>query len=517
MPVESNLEREFKFDVPADFEPPDLRSVVDRTERLSEQHLTTTYYDTADLRLWAQGITLRHRQEAEGDSTAANPGKWTLKLPEDGSGVESSRMELNWKGSEAEVPAPAAAVVAGLIRTAGLLPVVALSTDRRRLRLHDPDRAWAEIDDDLVTVASGRRRGVRFRQIEVELLDGKGGAEDDAEVAKVLRQLRRAGARPGGGSKFAMAAGLEEARAERPRRPKVVVDAVRAILGDDLHRLLACDYRLRVPDGEGDAAGIDAEAVHQARVSVRRLRSDLRTLSQVLDPVWTKHVDADLKWVGKLLGRLRDEDVLAERIAAHRGDEDEDAVDELIRLVRADRHLGASELGEALASARYLSRLEQLQAAVGRPPLVDGDGENPAGAPIEPVLVSAVASRWRAVRGEVDDLGPRPDDPALHQVRIRAKRLRYAAEAAEPYLGKRVRRLAAAAKQLQSVLGELNDAATASRTLRELASHPSVTPAVAFVAGHIAGKAEGEAAGLRDKWRKPANKLWSGPAGRGLE
>jgi CHAD domain-containing protein len=518
MPVETNLEREFKFDVPADFEAPDLRPVVGRTERLPEQHLTTTYYDTSDLRLWAQGITLRHRQEVEGDAATTGPGKWTLKLPEGDGGEESSRTELSWKGGPGEVPVEAAGVIAGLVRRARLEPVVALSTDRRRLLLHDPERAWAEIDDDLVTVASGRRQGARFRQIEVELL----GREEEG-VAAVLRQLRRAGAIPGGGSKFALAAGLDGTAAGSGAETvdgapaPGVVDVVRAILGADLDRLLAWDFRLRVPDADGDAAGIDVEAVHQARVAMRRLRSDLRTLSAVLDPVWSHHVQSDLKWVGGQLGRLRDEDVLAERIAAHRGDEDEDAVDELLRLLRADRHLGASELGEALASDRYMELLDRLQAAVGTPLLSAGDGENPADASLEDTLTSLVAARWRAVRTEIDDLGRAPTDPALHQVRILAKRLRYAAEATGPYLGKRARRLAAAAKGLQSVLGDLNDAANASRTLRELASHPSVTPAVAFVAGHIAGKAEGEALRLRNKWRKAANELWSGQAGAWLE
>ena len=52
-------------------------------------------------------------------------------------------------------------------------------------------------------------------------------------------------------------------------------------------------------------------------------------------------------------------------------------------------------------------------------------------------------------------------------VRILAKRWRYAAEACAPTLGKRTRKLADAAKNLQDVLGELNDAVVAERWLRD--------------------------------------------------
>ncbi|HET9076448.1 MAG TPA: CHAD domain-containing protein, partial [Acidimicrobiales bacterium] len=100
-------------------------------------------------------------------------------------------------------------------------------------------------------------------------------------------------------------------------------------------------------------------------------------------------------------------------------------------------------------------------------------------------------------------------DRDLHQVRIRAKRLRYAAEAVEPYVGRKARRTAAAAEDLADLLGDINDAANAARRLRELACHPSVTPSVAFVAGRIAGRADARARVARARWRKSAARLAS--------
>lgn len=516
MGVETNLEREFKFDLDPDFDPPDLRPVVGRTERLPEQHLITTYLDTADRRLWARGITLRHRLQSEGDGPAEEPGKWTLKLPEP-SGADDDRMarsELSWSGRLDAVPAEALSILAGLIRRAPLERVVVLSTERRRLLLHDRDEPWAEVDDDLATVTSGAREGLRFRQLEIELLapdgaDGGGSASLDA----VLTELRRAGATPGGGSKLALAAGLdEEPPASSGRSAPDLRSFVAGTLSVDLGLLLEADYRLRVPGRDGDPAGFDRSAVQATATAVNRLRSDLRVLGAVLDPVWVKHARSDLKWMGDLLERLREEDVLVDRVRSHVdgavvGAVDPDTVDELVRLLGSDRHLGATELTKALASDRYSEALDRLQTAVREPPLFDVAGRAGDDATLEGVLGSMVAAYWRVVKTEIDELSSRPEDEGLDHLRSLSGRLAHAAAMAEPYLGKRARQTAAAAAELQSVLGHLQRSDHAARALAEIASHPAVTAPVAFVAGLVAGRAERDAEHLRADWHKAAKKV----------
>jgi CHAD domain-containing protein len=75
-------------------------------------------------------------------------------------------------------------------------------------------------------------------------------------------------------------------------------------------------------------------------------------------------------------------------------------------------------------------------------------------------------------------LGRRPEDHELHQARIRAKQLRYAAEAAAPVIGKPARRSAAAAEALQTVLGEHHDAVGAEAWFQDQAA--SGSPRQAF-------------------------------------
>src|SRR5436190_23325302 len=83
-------------------------------------------------------------------------------------------------------------------------------------------------------------------------------------------------------------------------------DAVRAAMAAGVARLLRHDPGVRIGD--------DPEDVHQARVATRRLRSDLRTFSPLLDGEWLEALRDELRWLGAALGAVRDADVLADRL-----------------------------------------------------------------------------------------------------------------------------------------------------------------------------------------------------------
>ena len=116
--------------------------------------------------------------------------------------------------------------------------------------------------------------------------------------------------------------------------------------------------------------------------------------------------------------------------------------------------------------------------------------------------------RWRGLARRVKALGDPPADEELHAVRIEAKRVRYAAEAAAPLLGRQARVFARAAATLQGVLGDLNDAVEAERWLRGWAGERRSTPA-AFAAGELAGLERAAAQETRARWRKAWKELSS--------
>jgi len=490
------IEREVKLAVGPDFVVPALPSAgTDGT--LSVLELRAAYLDTADLRLWARGITLRHRT---GEGPAG--GVWTMKLPTDGAGVTLDRTELTWTGDARAVPDAAAAIVAGLVRRSPLVTVTELSTRRRRTALTGADGAtWAELDDDSVTVRGGPNDGLRFRQLEVELTDGV-DAGLDAGLDDVVARLRAAGAEPHDRPKLGLALGVAPPTGTRPTAldgRSSVGEVVRASIADALERLLDHDYRLRAA-----ASDPSSHDVHQARVATRRLRSDLRTFGAVVDPEWLGHTRDELRWLGDVLGRVRDADVLAGHLDAdwERSPGDDAGRDELRALLGEERADLAADLAAALASDRSVALLDRLHAAAGRPPLTAGRVDGRRVRPDDragKVVPAMVGARWRALRRRVRKAGRHPTDRQLHRIRIGAKQLRYAAEAAVPVIGKPTRRTAAAAEALQTVLGEQHDAVGAEAWFRERAL--AASPAGVFAAVRLAADQQRRQLEYRGEWR----------------
>jgi CHAD domain-containing protein len=485
-------EREVKFGADLQFELPDFRKIVGSTKRLPEQSLRTAYFDTADLRLWARGITLRHRAGEEEQS-----GKWTLKLPEEAEGAAVERTELSWTGPPDAPPEEARRILAGVLRRATLQRIVVLASTRKRLVLRNEEGAeLGEIDDDVVTVAKGAHKGLTFRQIELEFGDGDSPTEPTGDmVDAVVKKIRKAGAHIEQVQKFAKSIGLDGAPAGDPSthlgRRASVGDVIGSSITNGYERLLDHDYQLRLEPGDPPPY-----AVHQARVATRRLRSDLKTFAPFLDPVWQRHTSAELEWLGNRLGQVRDADVLAQRL-------EEEGTDELRQRLAAQRRDFSAELAEAINGDRYMHLLGRLHAGSHAPPLYvarQKSGRTPQpDDPARDVLPALVAQPWKRLRRRVRKAGRTPSDTQLHRIRIASKQLRYAAEAAEPVIGKAATRTARRAKDLQTLLGDHHDAVTAEEWLQGVALEGS--GAAGFAAGQLACTTQRQQRQLRREWR----------------
>ncbi|HVL03165.1 MAG TPA: CYTH and CHAD domain-containing protein [Acidimicrobiales bacterium] len=484
------LEREVKLGVWPGFRLPELDGVLEGVVAVTrvDTRLDATYHDTPDLRLARSGVTLRHRS-AEG---------WTLKLP---SGQDSdgmlSRRELTVSGDDSSIPAPLARLVAAWVRTATLVPVARLRTLRRGVDLvDDQGSVVAEVVDDEVSLHHGRRVALRFREVEVELRPAGSAALLDAVVSR----LQGAGAGPGDRTPKVVRA-LGPRALEAPELGEVAVGkegsaaaAIRSGLAASVRRLLAHDVGVRVGD--------DAEDVHQARVATRRLRSDLRTYATLLDEEWARDLRAELKWVADALGAVRDTDVLLERLqeaATHLHPLDNAAMGGIVERLQSQRSEARARLSEVMDDRRYVVLLDRLvdaldpsrlgdvpAVATGTPPVImpaDTWLSPEADAPAAEVLPPLVHRPWKHLREAVAAVEPDGPDEELHQVRIRAKRCRYAAEVAAVAVGKPARRLASAVADLQEVLGEHQDAVVAEAWLRTAV--PELSPREALVAGQL--------------------------------
>jgi CHAD domain-containing protein len=477
-------EREAKLEAPPGFELPELGTDGDvLAETLPPRRLRTTYYDTADLRLARWGASLRYR-----------PGEgWTVKLPEGQDGVLLVRAEHVFPGDGRRPPAEALSLVRPFVRTAKLKPSVRMRTLRRPVELRDPAGSrLAEVVDDEVQVLDGRRIVDRFRELEVELDEG---AETDL-LGRVVERLLAAGARAAEPTpKYLRALGGRE----RALGPEVVAPEVDA--GASVEALLRHDLAggtLRLFRHEaGVRTGEDPEAVHQARVATRRIRSTLRTFSKLLDEAWTDRLRDDLKWLADLLGEVRDTDVLLERFSEHLAalpPEDAKVGPRLLAKLVDQRDHARRRLLGAMAQDKYAVLLDDLVAAAAAPALLPG-----ADRPAAEVMPPLVAKPWKRLRKAVREAGDDPADEQLHQIRIRAKRARYAAEAVEPVIGAPAEEFADAIADLQGVLGDHQDAVVGEAWLREAAA--SARRDVALVAGMLIAAERASAAATRDRWR----------------
>jgi CHAD domain-containing protein len=219
-------------------------------------------------------------------------------------------------------------------------------------------------------------------------------------------------------------------------------------------------------------------------VATRRLRSDLRTFRSVLDRGWHDALRTEVGWLGGELGPVRDLDVLGERLRRYAvllSDDDAVNVATVLDRLRVRRDAARVELLSAMRASRYVALLDALVDAAAQP-LVLGEV---AGVAAAEVLGSVMQEPWNRLAALCDGLGPHSTDAELHEARIRAKRVRYAAEALAPVFGKPARRFARRAEALQQVLGSHQDAVMTIAWLREQAR--GATPRVAFTAGRLAG------------------------------
>jgi CHAD domain-containing protein len=269
-----------------------------------------------------------------------------------------------------------------------------------------------------------------------------------------------------------------------------VAEAVRRAVARSVVRLLQHDAGVRL--------GEDAEDVHQARVATRRLRSDLRTLGDVLEPSWAPPLRAELRWLGDMLGAVRDAEVLRDRLRsrlARIAPRDRPAAERLVQILDGRRDEARRLLLASMSEPRYANLLDALTEAARAPGILDELASAPAATALRPAL----AVPWKDLEGAIDRVVEEASDESLHAARIRAKRVRYAAEAVAPVFGKGARRFARAANALQDVLGEHQDAVLAAAWLREAAE---ATPAAAFVAGELAAPEAEAVRAARAAWPK---------------
>jgi CHAD domain-containing protein len=256
------------------------------------------------------------------------------------------------------------------------------------------------------------------------------------------------------------------------------------------------------------------DAVHKMRVTVRRLRSALQAFTEIVSEPGTRHLRAELKWLGGELGGARDIEVLAGHLHAELAA----APLELVlgpAQARVTAHFAPLEASsrqavlDALGSDRYRALRTELALLLGDPPLTPKAAE-PAGTVLPAAIGRAYRRTRRRMRRAAQAPSGRQRDVALHETRKAAKRARYTAEAATPALGKKAgkkaHRFAKRMKNVQSVLGAHQDAVLAGAAAREIGVQAHLAGENAFSFGLLHDRVHRQALACEERahraWRR---------------
>jgi CHAD domain-containing protein len=343
----------------------------------------------------------------------------------------------------------------------------------------------------------------RFRELEIVAL------AEDIDLRAIAAQLISAGASEAEPIPKVVRALGSKATAPPDAAPGVIsadatlADVLRSALADALDRIVRHDAVARLGD--------EPEGVHQLRVGFRRLHSDLRTLSDAVDPAWRARVEPQLGAVVGALGQARDLDVLLGGFRSEVAGAEAARLAPLFADLERRRAEARANLRLVLDGDAYIGLLDDLVAAVADPPA----GEFGA-ARASVALPALTMAAWDRVARRADRLEPDSPVDDFHRVRIAAKRARYAVDLAARVLpgrtGAGAARMAAKIAEVQDKLGALQDAAVAEAAIRTSVTGSKMGVAFAFEAGRLVERARQRAdearADFLQAWPEVRRKRW---------
>ncbi|MGE0194018.1 MAG: CHAD domain-containing protein [Methylocystis sp.] len=470
--------------------------------------LRSIYLDTPEHALKKAGIALRLRRDGR---------RWIQ-------GVKTGRTLHGGlsQGGELETPAPGGRVcldaipdpavreaIVDRVNGALLQPVCETVIKRSTGELTLADGTRAELAVDVGEVRAGER-SAELSELEIELLDGNASGLFD--IASILV--------PEGGLRFSRlskaARGYllaEEGRIDVPLAPRtaenVALDpsqtaeqAAREVLRECLDQIATNVLVVRQMD--------DIEGPHQLRVGLRRLRSAFSVYAPVLRSPAMKRLDAEARWFGREVGALRDLDVVANDMARREAERHPDEpelsalADLVVRQAQERRALLRKLLEGARAQAFLIDLARFVETRGWLAPLDFGQTER-LGTPIATLARQSLAKRWKRVAQHAHGLETLSVEQR-HELRKQLKKLRYAVEFfCSLFPTKRVDPFLKRLKKLQTVFGDLNDAATLKTMFTGAdvpgAGDPSIQRAIGWMVGASQARAEFGWIGAKDLWK----------------
>ena len=370
-----------------------------------------------------------------------------------------------------------------------------------------PDGARSELKPAFHVRVTRRQRLIRFEGAEIELAVDQGevrGGKRVSPISEVELELKSGAPEAlfGLARELSHAAPIYLSFATKSQRGQALVAGCPlhahrkarvapgpdATVGEVLQAIARSALAAIAANAEVLRQRTEPEAVHQLRVAVRTLRSALGTFRSVAEDGQYPQVKDELRWLARTCNAARNLDVFVEEtLTPAEGLQPRPrGLDALASAIDAARDQARAEVTQAMSSARFRELLISVTGWADTGAWLSGEA---AAQPARPFAARALAKRRRKLIRDGRGLAHAGDE-ARHQVRIDAKKLRYAVEGFQGlFRRKAARRFVERLKALQDELGALNDLATAEVMFDDLA----LSPEAAFAAGELVGlKAAGK-------------------------
>jgi triphosphatase len=476
-------ELELKFEV----EPSALR-FLDRVQAIKalKRHSkylkeTSVYFDTDHHKLHKKGLMLRVRR-------IGNRRIQTVKASGTSVPIERSEWESEIANAEPDLKMIHGTPLEDLITTKvarRLKPVFETRIRRTTYSLSDSEGA-VELTIDHGTINTG---GASMPVCELELELKRGSRNHLFAIAQTLTR----------------ALPTQISLKSKAERGYQLIDGVNDLPVKAFPVHLSTNYNARdsfnaiafgclkqIIDNVAAITRADLEGVHQMRVGIRRLRAAMSIFKEILGDEQTTAVKSELKWLTRELAPAREFAVLLKRVAAppkNRGGP-RNGITSLSTLLERKQRAALARASEAVTSDRFRSLSFGIATwlKIGR--WVDPDDDlirSRGNALIQAFAADELQRRSRKVRKRGKDLA-HLSAKERHKLRIRVKKLRYAAEFFSDLFQKKSaarhqKRFTSALKLLQTGLGDLNDIAVNKRLIAGVAA-PRHGFAVGLVTGH---------------------------------
>jgi triphosphatase len=499
---EAPREIELKLELPAR-EVARLKRRLRGDPRLVEpprsQRVDSTYFDTARGDLRDAGVSLRVRRA----------GKRFIQTIKQADGAAAGAFDrAEWErdiaGLKPDLAAAKGTALAPLLSKRvrqGLKPVFRTPVRRTLYRLGDRHSA-VQLAFDQGRIVAGRR-SVPLAEVEIELERG----EPAALFALAHRLGARAPPRLGVKSKAERGYDLMANAAAAPVKFAKLRLAKGTSSAQAFRQIAHACLRQLVANEPSLARG-EAEAVHQMRTAMRRLRAAFSLFSEVVADPALARLKGEVKWMAGELAPARELDVfLAEALKpAQEQHSGEGGMTALEADVRRRRARALARAKAAAASPRYrrllLDLVAWIETGAWAKPRAEAARRRLA-RPVKKHAADELDRRRRRIkkRGRgLRELAPR----RRHKLRIEIKKVRYAIDFfAALFRGRRARQrrkaFVATLKRLQDALGTLNDIAVREKMAGELvrrSGRRSRARAETFAVGLVTGREEARSAPL---------------------